>query len=151
QFNIAGEKVLDQACREHYGASGWRGTDALHCRTRAIWDPEMIYISVNRPPAEVAFEKSYTIDMIIKDYSGRGFLPDQINLMWRKSGEMKWNASTIIKTDLDDHFKSTIPENNSGTTIEYYIDTKSISGNSQTMPVVAPDGFYSFKITDRRK
>ncbi len=151
KFNIASEKVLDQACRDHYKTNGWRGTDALHCRTRAIWDPEMIYISVNRLPAKVDYAKRYAIDVIIKDYSGRGFLPDQIHVKWKKSTDVDWKDSQLIKTELDDHFKATIPENNHGVTIQYYVEATSISGKSQTMPVVAPGGFYSFTVGSGKK
>lgn len=150
-FNIAGEKVLDPECRKHYIDFGWKGSDALHCRTRAMWDPDMIYLSVMKLEPSVKYANSYTLDIICKDYSGKGFLPEDLSLRWRKKGGTTWNRVPMVATEITDHYKATIPKNDHGATIEYYVEAKSISGKYNSAPRVAPEGYYSFTITSNKR
>jgi agmatine/peptidylarginine deiminase len=146
EFKIADEPFLDPEARTHYQSLGWRGGDALHCRARAIWDPSMIYLSVNRLPDEVPYLEHYTIDVIARDYSNAGLRDQGIKLMWREAGETDWREKTLGKGVLEDHYSVVINNPGPGKTIEYFISAETQAGKKQTIPVVAPKGFYTSTI-----
>ena len=145
-FVMAQEHGLQQHAKEIYKDIGWTGGDALHCRTRAVWDPNMIYISVDRLPAHVAKAKEYTINTIIKDYSKGSLQMDKLKVMWRVKGKPEWKEAPLTRTNMLDHYAATIQGGQAGVTIEYYVTAHSNWGSNQTMPVVAPVGLYEFTI-----
>ena len=93
-YKINKEPTVSDDARRHYGNMGWNGSDALHCRTRAMWDPEMLYISVDRIPNYVQPEEKYTVTAIIKDYSRKGLISDSLKLSWRSKGSSCLDNST---------------------------------------------------------
>lgn len=146
EFVVGKEPRLRDQVFELYDEIGWTGGDALHCRTRAIWDPTMIYISVDRVPANVAKASSYPISVIIKDYSKGGLMTETLKVMWRVKGRNEWKELILTPSDIPDHFKAAFPGGQAGVTIEYYITAKSFWGTIATMPRTAPEGVYEFKI-----
>ena len=145
-FVLSREPALQPHAKEIYKGIGWTGGDALHCRTRAIWNPNMIYISVDRLPAKVAKAKEYEIKAILKDYSKGSLDPTMIKVMWRVQGKEEWKESKLTRTQILDQYTATIQGGQAGVTIEYYVTAHSNWGSNQTMPVVAPKGFYQFTI-----
>jgi hypothetical protein len=145
-FVLAKEPALRQQAREIYQGIGWDAGDALHCRTRAIWDPNMIYISVNRLPATVAKATAYSLDVIIKDYSKGSLSPETLKVIWRIKGKDDWKEIKLAPSDVPDHFKASLPGGQAGVTIQYYVTAHSNWGSNATMPRTAPNGYYEFKI-----
>ena len=145
-FVLSREPALQQHAKEIYKGIGWTGGDALHCRTRAIWNPNMIYISVDRLPAKVAKAKEYQVKVILKDYSKGNLDSEKIKVMWRVKGKEEWKESRLTRTQIQDQFIATIQGGQAGVTIEYYVTAHSNWGSNQTMPVVAPKGYYQFTI-----
>ncbi len=147
-FPLNPEKKLAYYRPEVYdhGSWGWNGGDALHCRTRAIWDQNMIYISVDRLPSNMLKEKSYTVNVLIKDYSKGSLVPDGLRVYWRVKGDTNWKDVRLSPTNLKDQFAAHIPGNMADVTIEYYVEAKSNWGSKSVMPRTAPKGFYSFSI-----
>jgi len=129
-----------------YGSIGWNGGDALHCRTRAIWDPNMIYMSVDRLQDTLLKAKSYTINVIIKDYSKGSLVQDGLLLDWHVVGEKNWKTVKLTPTDYKDQYSANIPGNMADVKIEYYVEAKSNWGTKAVMPRTAPKGFYSFTV-----
>jgi agmatine deiminase len=147
EFVLAGEPALREQAREIYEEIGWTGGDALHCRTRAIWDPNMIYMSVNRIPAKVPKASSYVLDVIIKDYSKGSLVPESLKVIWRVKGKDEWKELKLTTSDIPDHYKASFPGGQAGVTIEYYVTAKSNWGTiPSTMPRTAPEGYYTFRI-----
>lgn len=125
---------------------GWNSGDALHCRVRAVWDPNMIYMSMDRIPATVPKAKTYTFNVIIKDYSTGGLIPESLMLRWRMRGEETWKDVRLLPTGFPDQFSAAIQGKFGGATVEYYAEAKSNWGTVATIPRVAPKGFYSFSV-----
>lgn len=146
EFVLAKEPALREQAKEMYEVIGWTDGDALHCRTRAIWDPNMIYISVNRIPATMPKASSYPLDVIIKDYSKGSLVPDNLKVVWRVQGKGDWKEMKLSRSDIPDHFKASFPGGQAGVTIEYYVTASSNWGSLATMPRTAPQGFYTFTI-----
>lgn len=142
-FALKDEPVTTDALKRHYINYGWNFGDALHCRTRAIWDSRMLFLSVKRLPSKVAPGEPLTVYASILDYSKKGLAPESPKLHWRLRGEQHWKEIPLQTADHHTHFHATIPTPASGAVIEYYISAASLSGTRETMPRTAPAGFYS--------
>lgn len=124
--------------------TGWLYEDAIHCRTKPIWDENMIFISVKKVLPEININQNAILHATIIDYNNSDLIVQEAFLYWRKKGEDLWN---IIKMDMDNnpnHWKGEFPMKEKGIEIEYYIEAKSSSGATQSRPITAPDGFYTF-------
>ena len=145
-YVIRKEPSVSDDARTHYGNNiGWTGGDALHCRTIAMWDSQMLYMSVDRIPTYVQPENEYPVYVIIKDYSMKGLMNDNLKLSWRTKGS-SWNQIQLQPSGHTDIYKASIPGMATGTTVEYFISAKDKSGRSETMPRTAPEGVYVFSV-----
>jgi len=143
-FALKDEPIVSKAMQQHYKSGyGWNYGDALHCRTRAVWDRQMLYVTVKRLPAKVASNEPLTVYATIIDYSKKGLETQAQRLYWRVKGEQNWKEEPLKPTDNDTHFYATIPAKVPHKVIEYYIAAASKSGNRETMPRTAPSGFYT--------
>lgn len=128
-----------------YGVNvGWAYDDALHCRTRAIWDSEMIFISVKKILPEIHIDQEAILHATIIDYSSKDLSANEIFLNWRIKGGHEWNKASMSIDNNPNHWISTIPKHEKGTTIEYFVEANSISGKTQRKPINAPAGYYNF-------
>lgn len=148
EFVLEEEPILSEFTRRHYQGIGWNDGDALHCRTRAVWDPDMLYISVRRLDPLVQKANNYPVWMQVFDYSDKGLKRDDLKLYWRKKGNDTWNSTLLKEATKSNQFMAAIPSAKVGDTIEYYVAAESHSGRRETMPRSAPLGFYQFKIVD---
>jgi agmatine deiminase len=142
-FALKDEPIVSDKLKKHYNNYGWNYGDALHCRTRAVWDSEMLYITVRRLPAKVATNEPLTVYVTMIDYSKKGLKPGSPKLHWRLTGKQKWNEVPLKTAENSTHFSASIPTKATHGTIEYYISAASTSGRRETMPRTAPAGFYS--------
>lgn len=146
KFSLDDEPLVTEELRKHYGDYGWNNGDALHCRARAIWNPEMLFISVNTIASEVDSHQNNNVYTTIIDYSNKGLIENKSELHWRVLGENEWKTMTLSRTDSENLFFAEIPSTNSGITIEYYISAVSNSGAKETRPITAPVATYKFTI-----
>jgi agmatine/peptidylarginine deiminase len=138
------EPIVEDDVRTHYKAYGWNDGDALHCRTRAIWNPEMLFISVKKIAAEVDLGQKTTVYATIIDYSGKELQVDKLNVKWRIRGMRNWNTEVLKAGESPDGYFATVPSQRSEATIEYYIEAASESGAIAQRPMTAPKGFFTF-------
>lgn len=124
--------------------SGWYYYDALHCRTRAVFDRYMLRVTHRRLDEEVAAAPSYPIVAIIDDRSETGLVADQLRVYWRNEGAGDWAWEVLTPTGDPDTYAAELPAQFPGTTVEYYISAADHSGRAETLPRSAPAGFYSF-------
>lgn len=147
EFALKDEPFLAPGMKEQYSSGyGWKGGDALHCRTRAVWDNEMLFISVKRLSSKLAINAPLTVYATIIDYSKKGLVANSPTLYWRIKGEQNWKTESLKSADNDTHFYTTIPAKAPHKIIEYYISAASKSGNKETMPRTAPSGFYTVEL-----
>ncbi len=123
---------------------GWNGGDALHCRTRAMWDPKMLYLSVNRIPKIISSAKKYQFKVYIIDYSKKGLVENALQVRWREQGSDNWLSIPLIREKEKHNFSAIVPSVGAKKTIEYFFSAESKSGKKETMPRTAPEGFYHF-------
>ena len=92
--------------------------DALHCRTRAIWDPEMLFMSMKRIDSGYPAEKNRIYATLI-DYSKKGLQKEKSELLWRLVGKVKWNTLPLTQIENTIHYYADIPERKIGDSVEY--------------------------------
>ncbi len=124
----------------------WNWLDALHCRVRAVWDPGMLYLSHRRIDEQLEPAASYPVEVTIRDYSRAGLVPEDLRIRWRLRGETGWRAIPLRPGPAPYAYVASIPPQASGRTVEYYLSAADRSGRHETLPRVAPRGFYSFSI-----
>jgi agmatine deiminase len=124
----------------------WNWLDALHCRVRAVWDPGMLYMSHRRIDDSVGPAASYPVEVLIRDYSRAGLVPGELQVHWRLRGETDWRAVALADGSAPHLYVAAIPSPGPGRTVEYYFSAADASGRHETLPRVAPKGFYSFSV-----
>lgn len=135
---------------ENSGALGWTWYDALHCRVRAIWDPEMLYMHHRRLDDRVAPADTYRVAVSLRDHSGAGLIEGELALSWRLKGEIAWRRVRLEKSGrAPDAYAASIPGPGVGKTVEYFFSAADRSGRAETLPRAAPLGFYSFSVVSR--
>ena len=133
---------------EHHGGwlEQWMSFDALHCRARAVWDPEMLYIRHRRVAGTVAPAAAYPIEVEIRDYSKAGLIPGELTLSWRRSGEKGWRVIPLEATENRGIFDAAIPGAAAGHAVDYFLSAADRSGRRESLPRTAPEGYYSFRV-----
>ncbi|MEE9230090.1 MAG: agmatine deiminase family protein [Acidobacteriota bacterium] len=131
------------------GPSGWNWLDALHCRVRAMWDPEMLYMHHRRFDDRMEVARSYRVEVLILDYSGAGLIHEELKLSWRPRGETDWKE-VILEVDSEpDLFVAAIPGPEAGEAVEYFLSAADRSGRREALPRAAPEGFYTLSVVHR--
>lgn len=131
--------------RTGYVRTGWGNEDVIHCRTRAIWDENMLYISVKRLEEIVSENDALEVTIQIVDYSKAGLDYENCRLFYRYYGFQTWESIMLEETtEAEIFFANMIGK--SGDMIEYFVQAKSCSGMCETMPPVAPKGTYKVTI-----
>jgi len=144
KFSFDNEPIISKKMKRSYGEYGWNSGDALHCRTRAIWDSNMLFISVKKIDEEIKINNKAMIYISVIDYGGEGLVENQPRLYWRIKGSNSWNSSSLQNTKNKHHFYGSIEAQSKKTNIEYYIEAKSKSGKIERRPSTAPNGYYSY-------
>jgi agmatine/peptidylarginine deiminase len=143
-FVLADEPALSPRAHRMYGDGiGWRDFDALHCRTRAVWDPHMLHIALEPVPGSPAPADVYEVSAAIVPYSGELLLADQLELRWRVEGADGWQIMGLSRGD-DGLFRASLLAGPTERRVEYYVVAADASGRRETAPRTAPRAVYSF-------
>lgn len=128
---------------QYTGTYGFEPTDAIHCRTMAIFDPGMLY--VDHDPGVDPLE--LRIRALVHDYSGEGVISDQVFFAWKFHGDSVFeNFETMERvTGFPDSFWCILPQPVAEDTviIDYFIQATDSSGRTERDPYTAPEGFYT--------
>ncbi|MFZ1702820.1 MAG: agmatine deiminase family protein [Saprospiraceae bacterium] len=143
EFELANEPIVSAEMKKHYNEYGWNYGDALHCRTRAIWDPEMLYISVKKLPNNSITTANNRLFTSIIDYSGKGIVDKKVQLVWREKNSSLWNHITMEKSEIMGGYFVDLPLGVSKSVVEYFVTATSFSGKVENRPRTAPLGFYT--------
>lgn len=141
-YHLNDEPIVASRLSNFYKDYGWSDEDALHCRTRAIWNPNMLFISVNHLETRAKTNQKREVYVTIIDYSQEGLIMEECMLFWRIAGETSWNTIPLSATDKDNQFFAVIPHQKVEIQIEYYISAVSNSGEKATRPIAAPVASY---------
>ncbi|HJB35407.1 MAG TPA: agmatine deiminase family protein [Candidatus Blautia merdipullorum] len=142
EYHIADEPESQEPMSQLYENIGWYAGDALHCRTRAVWDPDMLYISVNKIPYYTDSE-SQKVEVIIKNY-GKCDKVKKAELFYRVTGTEDWKNVPLRQTCILNRYEAEIPGTMPGTSIDYYIEAETETGNRAQRPITAPEGYFQY-------
>ncbi|NEN23615.1 hypothetical protein G3O08_08885 [Cryomorpha ignava] len=116
---------------------------AIHCITHSVGVSDPLLIT-HQPLADTYDDaNSYEVAASMEHRSGISMA----TLHWRVEGEIGFEEINMIAgTANASEFSQSIPPMPVGTVIEYYLSGEAASGKIQVRPIVAPLGFWSFKI-----
>jgi hypothetical protein len=120
----------------------WQSTDALHCRTKGIVDRYMLYIEHTPLHGTQSDSEGYTINATILPYSGEDIINSSTGVYWKTEGD-SWDFIELEGLG-DNQYCATIPPQDTGTIVYYYIHAEDNSGRSENHPYIGVDMAYSF-------
>ncbi len=156
-FNIPGDLQALQTFREAlpghevigFPWGAWYYYDALHCRTRALFDRHMLAMSHRPLDSEVPFDPAgHRVEVTIDDRSEAGLIVGALKLHWRAAGTQTWQEEVLTATGEPDLYEAWIPSQPSRVDVEYYLAAADESGRAETLPRTAPQAHYGFTIAD---
>ena len=120
----------------------WHSTDALHCRTIGIPDRFMLYIEHIPLFGNQSSQNGYDIQAKIYPYSGESIIPASTGVYWRIE-EQDWNFVSL--QSMGNHqYHATIPGQQNGTLVSYYIHAEDASGRAENHPYIGAENAYVF-------
>jgi len=109
-----------------FGGASWYGTDALHCRTHEIADREMLYIEHFPLFGLINSPTGYDINAKVVSYADYNIATNYPMVIY-KINQGQWDSLTMANISYL-NYKATIPTQNAGDTIFYYIKAKDVTG-----------------------
>ncbi len=125
----------------------WYSEDALHCRTKGIFDKDMIHISHKSIRTNELFTNNINVEVEIIDYGNNNAEMDRVLVYWKYSD----NDGPYIDFDLNfdgtsDNgllYSAQFPIINVNAEIEYYIEVQNNIGDVVKHPIA---GWHNFKL-----
>jgi len=136
--NLPGYNVVGINCNSIISSLG-----ALHCITKLIGVNDPLLIAHARLRDSDNPENTYPVSAFIRHSSGIA----EANLFYRLSGDSIYQKTEMTLSDsLENIWSTVIPAQIAGEEVQYYIQALANSGKQQVRPIVAPEGYFSFRI-----
>ena len=141
---MPGYKIRGIDCTDIINSGG-----AIHCITKEVGVDDPLWISHGELEDLNATENDaldhYTVNAIIKHRSGINFA----NLWWSVDTTSGYNLIPMNLTDADNGiWSANIPHQEPLTQVFYYITAEANAGKEGIRPLVAPEGYFEFEISD---
>jgi agmatine/peptidylarginine deiminase len=116
---------------------------AIHCITKGIGVSDPLLIRHQALDDTYDTQDPYTVTAYMRHRSGiAGAM-----LYWSTDTTQAYQA--LVMTDIgNNEWSAAIPAQVAGTEVFYYVEGTSNSGKVQVRPIVAPDGYWSFRVLD---
>jgi agmatine/peptidylarginine deiminase/PKD repeat protein len=116
---------------------------ALHCITKLVGVRDPLWIAHARLRDTDEIENDYPVQAIIKHRSGIA----EATLYYRVLPEEAYTAVPMFLADsLSATWAAAIPAQEEGRAVQYYIHAAAHSGKEQVRPLVAPEGYFQFRV-----
>lgn len=116
---------------------------ALHCITKLVGVNDPLLIAHSRLRDSDDAESDYPVSAYIRHSSGIA----EAYLYYRLSGDSIYTKLEMgLQDTLNNIWTAVIPAQHAGKEVQYYIEAKSNSGKHQVRPIVAPKGYFNFRI-----
>lgn len=126
---------------EVLGFSGsWDPTDALHCRTKGIVDRYMLYIEHTPLSGTQSSPDGYEVQAMIYPYSGEDVTTAETIVRFDGGSWQDYDMEYLGSNQ----YRIIIPQQQTGTVVDYYIHAEDDSGRSETHSYIGAPGAYSF-------
>lgn len=135
---LPGYKVVGIDCNEIITASG-----AIHCITKAVASSDPLLIR-HQPLLDQAFSTNdYQIDALIKHADGIA----NASVYWTTDTAAGYSPVSMTLTNAStDTWSASIPYQQAGQKVFYYIHAEATTGKQQNRPMPAPAGYWKFKV-----
>lgn len=122
-------------------------TDAIHCRTKALYDENMLFIDHAPLNDQTSIIDSYPVIANIIPYSGENLISDSLRIYYRGNiyRDSIWQYS-LMYHDSGNWYSGNIPPQSDSTIVDYYITATDNSMKRECDPYPAPLGYYSFNV-----
>jgi len=136
--NLPGYKVVGINCNQIIPALG-----ALHCITKTVGVNDPLWIAHARLHDTYDAVNDYPVTAKIRHRSGIS----DATLYYRTDEAAPYTAVVMNLTDVAENiWLADIPAQPAGTEIQYYIHAVALSGKQQVRPIVAPEGYFRFRV-----
>lgn len=116
---------------------------AIHCITKLVGVHNPLWIAHARLRDQEQSETPYPVEAIIKHRTGIS----TASLHYRRAGESSYTALPMTLADsAAATWTASIPPQAENTVVEYYIAAQASDGKTQQRPMVAPEGYFRFKV-----
>ncbi|HEY0976359.1 MAG TPA: agmatine deiminase family protein [Flavobacteriales bacterium] len=140
--SLPGYRVIGIDC-DNNEANIISASGAIHCITKGIGVADPLLIRHQPLPDTDDTENDYLVEGYIRHRSGIA----GAQLHWTTDTAGGFTAVDMVM-GADDHWSGAIPAQPGGTTVYYYIGAVSNSGKNQVRPIVAPEGWWRFRVSD---
>ncbi|KZD15530.1 MAG: hypothetical protein AO395_05945 [Candidatus Fermentibacter daniensis] len=120
--------------------SEWLNTDALHCRTMGVTDPQMLWIDHTPAGANQTANVPVVISAFIRCHPSNDLTATRLFYRYGTSGSFTQATMTPSGSDI---YQALIPGAAAGTTVQYYIAASDNSGRSEAHPRFAPGTWFN--------
>ncbi|MEW6469411.1 MAG: agmatine deiminase family protein [Bacteroidota bacterium] len=116
---------------------------SLHCITHEIATSDPLLIVHQKLQNTTNTTIPYQVDARIQHRSGIA----SATLYYRTDTLQPYSSTSMTLTNVPNNtWTGFIPPQSAGTTVYYYISATSVSGKTQLRPIVAPAGYWKFKV-----
>lgn len=124
-------------------------TDAIHCRSKALYDKDMLYIDHAPLDDQTSAVDSYTVNVNIISYADNALIPDSLKIYYRSNSlrDSAWSY-VFMHEDSNDWYSGSIPPQSDSSRVDYYVTATDVSMKRECDPYPAPLGYYSFSVFD---
>jgi len=136
--NLPGYNVVGINCNQIIPALG-----ALHCITKTVGVNDPLWIAHARLRDTYDAENEYVVAAKIRHRSGIS----GATLYYRTQEGAPYTAVGMSLTNVAENiWSAAIPAQPAGTEIQYYLHGTAHSGKQQVRPIVAPEGYFRFRV-----
>jgi agmatine/peptidylarginine deiminase len=126
------------------GSAAWYGTDALHCRTHEIADRNMLYIQHFPLWGVINSPTGYAVNAKVVSYAGNNIAAGYPRVVYKVGRLGQWDSTLVMAAQGSLQYSATIPVQNDGDTVYYYIKAKDVTGIQAMHAVMGPADPYFF-------
>ena len=139
---LPGYKVIGIDC-DNSGQNIISASGAIHCITKGIGVSDPLLIRHQALDDTYDDVNPYTVEAYMRHKSGIA----SANMYWTIDTAAGFN--TVAMVDIGGNsWSAAIPAHAVGSVIFYYVEGIANSGKQQVRPIVAPDGWWKFKVLD---
>ncbi|MEZ4758019.1 MAG: agmatine deiminase family protein [Flavobacteriales bacterium] len=139
---LPGYRVVGIDCDDQ-GQNIISASGAIHCITKAIGVRDPLLIRHQRLTDTDNAQDPYPVEAYIRHRSGIA----SARLFW-STDTLQGYTEVAMSAGADNNWNAAIPAQAPGTLVYYYIEATANSGKVQRRPIVAPQGWWRFRVND---
>ena len=137
-----GYRIIGIDCDDN-GANIIAASGAIHCITKGIGVADPLLIRHQSLQDTYDTQNPYAVNAYVRHKSGI----TAAALYWSTDTTQAWNSVPMADMG-SNNWSATIPAHPANSTIYYYIEGHANNGKTQVRPIVAPHGWWRFRVLD---